>query len=84
MNYESKLSTIMTDNRLQEFKAVCKFIERADTKTLALLIAEIQCVHNNLIVWNPTTKHLDDVESVSVNDGAVQLNLKPYEIRKDV
>ncbi len=44
----------------------------------AAVVGEILKTHP-AIAWNPTTKHLDGIESISINGNAIQFNLEEYE-----
>ncbi len=70
-----ELIEIFEANRLKEYGLICRWIAEANTTELALIIDEIRCCHDNLMVWNEGTKCLDKVESLSINDQCVQLNL---------
>jgi len=37
----------------------------------------------DIIVWNPVTKHLDEVANLSENSGHLQLNILDYESQID-
>ncbi len=74
------IAETLKKHRLDEFRAVCEWIEKANTKELFLIVEEIRCCHDNLMVWNEKTKSLDKVESLTINDEYIQLNL---EITKD-
>lgn len=69
------LSKLMEQNRIEEFRAVCRFIATADIHTLARIVEEIRCVHDNIIAFNFETKLLCNVDSVSTNGESIQLNL---------
>lgn len=73
---EETLKNLFKRHDKEQFVAVCRYIAKADYETIAHLLAEIICVHDNLIVWNEKHKTLDSVESVSINGEAVQLNLQ--------
>lgn len=71
-----RLDEIQKKHRLEEFKAVCRFINTCELEELSRVLEEIRCCHDNLFVFNDTISSLDKVESVSINGDCIQLNLK--------
>lgn len=69
------LEALMERNRRSEFKMICEYIKVADIETLARLIEEIRCVHDNLLAFNPNINLLFKVESVCLKGECIQLNL---------
>lgn len=50
----------------------------SDIVEAATIMSEVLTTHA-CIAWNPTTKHLDEVVSVSINGDAIQFNLQQYD-----
>lgn len=71
-----QLKFIMEENRKEEFRAVCRFIERADLEYIAKMIEEIRCVHNNLIAFDVMNSRMSKIESICINGECVQLTLE--------
>ena len=71
----TNLQQMLDEHRRKEMQAVFKFIYGCDTEEIAEIIAEIRCYHDNLIVWNPATKSLEPIDSVSINGESIQLNI---------
>jgi len=71
-----RLDQLMEKNRFEELKAVFRFISTCSPEELAHIMAEIRCVHDNILVFNEDTKLLAKVESVCINGECVQLNLE--------
>lgn len=64
------------DPRRHQLIQIFKFIGDADVDECARIIEEIRCCHNNICVWNRVTKSLRSVDSISINEGSVQLNVE--------
>jgi hypothetical protein len=60
---------------LKTFINICTFINDCSLDQAILIVNEILMIHP-MIAWNPTIKHLDIVESVSLNGINIQLNIK--------
>jgi hypothetical protein len=65
----------MEMNRIEEFRAVCRYISHASFLECATIISEIRCSHDNLYVFNRTLSTLDKVDSVTINGEGIQLNI---------
>lgn len=70
------LDKLMEENREKELRAIYRFIATASTEELASIIAEMHCIHDNMLVFNRKHKSLDRVELIGVNGECIQLNVK--------
>ncbi|MFI0477808.1 MAG: hypothetical protein ACH349_01605 [Candidatus Rhabdochlamydia sp.] len=70
------INELMKNNRKEEMKAICMFINSCSLYELATIIEEIRCCHDNLLAFNPHTKLLAKIESVSINGECIQLNIQ--------
>ena len=77
------LKELIENNRKEEMKAICHFIDTASLKELATIIAEIRCCHDNILAFNQDTKLLAKIESVGLNGEAIQLNIEKKESNND-
>lgn len=66
----------ITQNRHEQLLAICNFIPTCNLEELAFIIAEIRCWHDNLLAFNPDTKLLAKIASVSINGECIQLNIE--------
>ena len=73
------LAIMLQEHKDKELKAVMRFIDKASPLECAKMIQEIICVHDNLLAFNPNTRLLCSVESVSLNGECIQLNLDDKE-----
>lgn len=71
-----KLSIMMENLRKKELNAVMAFINTSSIEECAHIIAEIRCVHDNILAFNRDTRLLAKVECVSVNGECIQLNIE--------
>jgi hypothetical protein len=74
-NSETSIWDMMDENRKNEMRAICRFILSASTEEMGILLEEMRCVHDNLMAFNPRTKLLCEVKSISINGEAIQMNL---------
>jgi len=67
---------IMDRNRLEELRAICRFIATCDFNELGVIVEEIRCVHDNLYAFNFETKLFCKVDSICISGESIQLNLE--------
>jgi len=70
-----KLNVMIDEHRVEELKAIFRFINDASIDEVTSIIEEIRVCHDNILVFNEKHKSLDPVESVSINGDFIQLNL---------
>lgn len=70
------IKELLEKHRLEDMKAVYKFLYTCSREELFTIIEEIRCVHDCLIVFNPNTKSLDSISSVCLNGECIQLNIE--------
>lgn len=79
MRYEDwrgeKLSA--AEERFCDLLCVFSYVRTCEVADLAMLVDEIR-ERDVLLVWNPNTKSLDGVDSVSINGGSLQFNIREY------
>lgn len=75
---EISFKELRDKNRINEMKAICRFICTCNVYELAIILEEMRCYHDNLSAFNPCTKLLCKVKTVSINGEYVQLNLDDY------
>lgn len=61
------------------FREICQLLSRCNTQQAAAIANEVLMSHP-IITFNPVTKSVDVIESVSVNGESIQLNAQEYEI----
>lgn len=71
-----RIDEMMKKHRREELIAIYKFIESCTVEEAYSIIEEIRCVHDNLIIFDPTTRKVGEVESVTINCECIQLNLE--------
>lgn len=62
----------------QLFKAVMRYIAAANPETLAKIVNEVLML-NHMIVFDRATRTMKDVESISLNDDAIQINVEEWD-----
>lgn len=66
----------ITEKEFRVIKTICKFLDNCSPSAKAIILNEILML-NSIIVFNPSTKSLDNVESVAgLNGKSIQLNLE--------
>lgn len=70
------LNELIESNRIEQLKAIMRFIDKCGPTELALIIEEIRCCHNNIFVFNTKTKSLDKVEQICLNGECIQINVR--------
>lgn len=74
-----KIDELMKKNRLEELKAVCRWIMDADHKEIATVLAEIRTIHDNLYVFCPESKFYSKIKSVTLRGEDIELNIERHE-----
>jgi hypothetical protein len=59
--------------RQRELQAIYRFISNSHPYELANIVSEIRVCHG-LMVFDPSTKTLKNIETVSINGETIQLN----------
>ena len=71
-------TTYFNNEDIKQFIRTCAFISACSVQQRAAILNEILML-NQILAWDINNKTLIDVESVSVNGSAIQLNLEEYE-----
>lgn len=74
----NKVHAEFTKEDLITFKAACELIARCDINQAGAFVNEVLMIHP-MLAWNPTTKHLDSIDSIYISGDAIQLNIEEYE-----
>ncbi len=67
---------VLADFRGKQIEAVANFIEGCNVEELKTIIGAIALCHDNLMVFNKSSKSLDRVCGIWVNGGCVQLDVE--------
>ncbi len=74
----NKVDATFDTEDMKTFIKACELIARCDINQAGAFVNEVLMIHP-MLAWNPTTKHLDSIDSISINGDAIQVNIEEYE-----